>query len=118
MEILAFNPSSREGNPDMTTENFKEKSYWMTTREYTPGPSLQDDIDVDVAIVGGVLRKCQMEHFRDNHYKLRLVNLRNFVGDQSAVIPTDRTYCQCRESDSENGRPSLWTLLLSPDYPS
>jgi len=53
MEILAFNPSSREGNPDMTTENFKEKSYWMTTREYTPGPSLQDDIDVDVAIVGG-----------------------------------------------------------------
>ena len=37
----------------MTTKNFKEKSYWMTTREYTPGLSLQADIDVDVAIVGG-----------------------------------------------------------------
>jgi len=37
----------------MTTDNFKEKSYWMTTREYVPGKPLQDDIDVDVAIVGG-----------------------------------------------------------------
>ncbi|MGB5750450.1 MAG: FAD-dependent oxidoreductase [Desulfobacterales bacterium] len=37
----------------MTTENFKEKSYWMTTREYMPGEPLQGDIDVDVAIVGG-----------------------------------------------------------------
>ena len=37
----------------MTRENFKEKSYWMTTREYAPGKPLQGDIDVDVAIVGG-----------------------------------------------------------------
>ncbi len=37
----------------MTRENFKEKSYWMTTREYAPGKHLQGDIDVDVAIVGG-----------------------------------------------------------------
>jgi len=37
----------------MNSENFKEKSYWMTTREYTPGASLQGDIDVDVAIIGG-----------------------------------------------------------------
>jgi glycine/D-amino acid oxidase-like deaminating enzyme len=37
----------------MNRENFKEKSYWMTTRDYTPGAPLQGDIDVDVAIVGG-----------------------------------------------------------------
>ena len=37
----------------MSRENFKEKSYWMTTREYAPGDPLQGDIDVDVAIVGG-----------------------------------------------------------------
>jgi len=37
----------------MNRENFKEKSYWMTTRNYTPGAPLQGDIDVDVAIVGG-----------------------------------------------------------------
>lgn len=37
----------------MNRDNFKEKSYWMTTRDYTPGAPLQGDIDVDVAIVGG-----------------------------------------------------------------
>lgn len=37
----------------MGRENFKEKSYWMTTREYAPGEPLRGDIDVDVAIVGG-----------------------------------------------------------------
>ena len=37
----------------MNTENFREKSYWMTTRDYTPGAPLQGEIDVDVAIVGG-----------------------------------------------------------------
>ena len=37
----------------MNDVSFKEKSYWMTTREYTPGPLLQNDIDVDVAIIGG-----------------------------------------------------------------
>ncbi len=37
----------------MSRESFKEKSYWMTTREYAPGDPLQGDIDVDVAIVGG-----------------------------------------------------------------
>lgn len=37
----------------MKKESFKEKSYWMTTREYAPGDPLQGDIDVDVAVVGG-----------------------------------------------------------------
>ena len=37
----------------MQAANFKEKSYWMTTREYSPGEHLQGDIEVDVAIVGG-----------------------------------------------------------------
>ncbi len=37
----------------MKKDDFKEKSYWMTTQDYTPGEPLQEDIDVDVAIVGG-----------------------------------------------------------------
>ena len=37
----------------MNRENFKEKSYWMATRDYTPGAPLQGEIEVDVAIVGG-----------------------------------------------------------------
>ena len=37
----------------MINQDFKEKSYWMSTREYTPGNPLQGDIDVDIAIVGG-----------------------------------------------------------------
>ncbi len=32
---------------------FEEKSYWMTTRDYTPGEPLRQDLEVDVAIVGG-----------------------------------------------------------------
>ena len=37
----------------MQGAKFEEKSYWMTTRNYSPGEPLQEDIDVDVAIVGG-----------------------------------------------------------------
>jgi len=37
----------------MQGDDFKEKSYWLTTRDYTPGRPLDEDIDVDVAIVGG-----------------------------------------------------------------
>lgn len=33
--------------------DFREKSYWLTTREYTPNTNLKGAIDVDVAIVGG-----------------------------------------------------------------
>ena len=32
---------------------FEEKSYWMTTRDYVPGPALDEDLNVDVAIVSG-----------------------------------------------------------------
>ncbi|MBI5845014.1 MAG: FAD-dependent oxidoreductase [Deltaproteobacteria bacterium] len=34
-------------------KSFEEKSFWMTTRDYSPNPSLSEDLDVDVAIVGG-----------------------------------------------------------------
>lgn len=37
----------------MSTQDFKEKSYWLTTKDYTPNTALSGDIDVDVAIVGG-----------------------------------------------------------------
>ncbi|MCU0281012.1 MAG: FAD-binding oxidoreductase [Acidimicrobiia bacterium] len=31
---------------------FTEKSYWLSTRPYTPGPPLAGDLDVDVAVIG------------------------------------------------------------------
>jgi len=37
----------------MPNEEFQAKSFWMKTRDYAPGDSLQEDIDVDVAIIGG-----------------------------------------------------------------
>jgi glycine/D-amino acid oxidase-like deaminating enzyme len=37
----------------MQAAKFEEKSYWMSTRDYSPGNSLHGEIDVDVAIVGG-----------------------------------------------------------------
>ncbi|MFH2098209.1 MAG: FAD-dependent oxidoreductase [Pseudomonadota bacterium] len=32
---------------------FEPKSFWMTTRDYAPGPALAGDLDVDVVVVGG-----------------------------------------------------------------
>ena len=37
----------------MVKEDFRNKSYWMTTRDYVPGDAFQGELDVDVAIVGG-----------------------------------------------------------------
>jgi len=37
----------------MQTDSFKQKSYWLTTRDYTPNPALQGRVDVEVAVVGG-----------------------------------------------------------------
>jgi glycine/D-amino acid oxidase-like deaminating enzyme len=37
----------------MSKVAFQPKSHWMKTREYVPGDTLREDIDVDVAIVGG-----------------------------------------------------------------
>ncbi len=37
----------------MLPNDIKQKSYWMTTRDYTPNDPLQADMEVDVAIVGG-----------------------------------------------------------------
>lgn len=34
-------------------EDFKNKSYWMTTRDYEPSRSLSGTIHVDTAIIGG-----------------------------------------------------------------
>lgn len=35
------------------TARFTDKSFWLSSRPYSPGPSLDGDIDVDVAIIGG-----------------------------------------------------------------
>jgi hypothetical protein len=37
----------------MQQADFRAASYWMTTRDYLPGPPLAGDIEVDVAIIGG-----------------------------------------------------------------
>ena len=37
----------------MTDNDFKEKSFWLSSTDYLPGDSLQNDLKVDVAIVGG-----------------------------------------------------------------
>jgi glycine/D-amino acid oxidase-like deaminating enzyme len=37
----------------MQTEDFKEKSYWLTTQDYTPNQGLLGKIDVDVVVIGG-----------------------------------------------------------------
>ena len=34
-------------------DDFRDKSFWLTTREYEPGAALDGSIEVDVAIVGG-----------------------------------------------------------------
>ena len=34
----------------MMASDFKDKSYRMTTRDYSPGEPLKEDIEVDVAI--------------------------------------------------------------------
>lgn len=36
----------------MESVPFTDKSYWLTTRPYQPGPALDGDIEVDVAIIG------------------------------------------------------------------
>lgn len=35
------------------SDDFRDKSFWLTTREYEPGTALEGPIEVDVAIVGG-----------------------------------------------------------------
>ena len=37
----------------MESQSFRDKSYWLSTRDYEPGPALSADLDVDVAVVGG-----------------------------------------------------------------
>ena len=37
----------------MTAKAFEEKSFWMTTADYTPNPPLKEPLEVDVAIIGG-----------------------------------------------------------------
>jgi glycine/D-amino acid oxidase-like deaminating enzyme len=37
----------------MEHADFRAASYWMTTRDYVPGPALEGGFEVDVAIVGG-----------------------------------------------------------------
>lgn len=37
----------------MAVDDFRQKSFWLSTRDYTPAPSLKGEAKADVAIIGG-----------------------------------------------------------------
>ena len=47
----------------MSSSDFRENSFWMTTRDYTPNPPLEARKKVDVAIVGGGFTGLSTAHF-------------------------------------------------------
>jgi len=47
----------------MGMQAFEEKSYWMSTRPYTPNPPLKGRRELDVAIVGGGFTGLSAAHF-------------------------------------------------------
>ena len=49
----------------MSDPSFTKKSWWMTTRDYRPGPPLAGDLEVDVAIIGGGFTGLSTAHFLD-----------------------------------------------------
>jgi glycine/D-amino acid oxidase-like deaminating enzyme len=64
----------------MQGAKFQEKSYWMTTRNYSPGEPLQEDIDVDVAIVGGGFTGLSSAyHIKKAEPNLRIALLENQI---------------------------------------
>lgn len=42
---------------------YKDKSFWLGTRDYEPGPELTDSIDVDVAVIGAGFTGLSTAHF-------------------------------------------------------
>ena len=44
-------------------ETFRDKSFWLSTREYEPNPPLKGRQDVDVAVVGGGFTGLSAAHF-------------------------------------------------------
>jgi len=47
----------------MSETSFRDRSYWLTTRPYQPGPALAGDLEVDVAIVGAGFTGLSTAHF-------------------------------------------------------
>ena len=64
----------------MLPDEIKQKSYWMTTRDYTPNDSLQTDIEVDVAIVGGGFTgRSSADHIKMAEPNLRVASLESQI---------------------------------------
>ena len=47
----------------MMAETFREKSFWLSTRDYEPNPALEGSHEVDVAVVGGGFTGLSAAHF-------------------------------------------------------
>lgn len=48
--LASLDPRDHTG---WVTDTFRDKSFWLSSRPYSPGPALDGDLDVDVAIIGG-----------------------------------------------------------------
>ena len=68
-------------------DDFRQKSFWLDSREYTESPSLQGDEQVDVAIVGGGYTGLSTAYFlkkQEPGLKVALLEARDYaVGTSS-----------------------------------
>jgi len=64
----------------MNPEKITPKSYWMKTRSYSPGESLDGDTRVDVAIIGGGYTGLSTAyHLKKEHPGLRIAILESEI---------------------------------------
>ncbi|MCP4629465.1 MAG: FAD-dependent oxidoreductase [bacterium] len=95
----------------MPVSDFKEKSYWMTTRDYTPGEPLREDIEADVAIVGGGFTGLSSAyHIKKAEPNLRIALLESEVigfGASGRNGGFNREFWLDPESGFGNWRPNL-----------
>jgi glycine/D-amino acid oxidase-like deaminating enzyme len=95
----------------------------MTTRDYSPGDPLKEDIEVDVAIVGGGFTGLSSAyHIKKAEPNLRVALLESEVigfrasgrngGFNMISNRKNREFWLDPESGFDSGRPSLWIFQL------